>query len=415
MNPRLTPWLPRMLAAGLLGLMTLAHTTALACGGFFCTNAPINQQVERIIFTQSGNALSAYVQINYTGPDAEFAWVVPVPSVPEVDVAPVEMFTELDALTAPQYIGPPLPEWCPVPLAASADSAGGGVTVFSSGEVGPYGFDVVGSADPQALISWLKDNGYQITPEQEPLVQVYVREQMLFLAMKLRPGQGVQDIEPVKMSYVSDRPMIPLRLTAVAANPNMGVLVWLLGDTQYESDNYAKLEVTDDEIQFFPFGGSNYFGLRQQKIDSVNGLGFITEYAGPSSALTATDPDLRALLSRYPYLTRVYTEISPEEMTIDPTFRYNPALPAVSNVHDLSTRDPLIEYASICGTPPPPSLSVSVPEPIQTAAPGVVDALAVDGSVQVPWAWIVAGALGVGGVVVALAVVAVFVFSRRTR
>jgi hypothetical protein len=48
---------------------------------------------------------------------------------------------------------------------------------------------------------------------------------------------------------------------------------------------------------------------------------------------------LRALLSRYAYLTRVYTRISPQDMTIDPVFKFNTALPDVSNVHDLS-RDP---------------------------------------------------------------------------
>jgi hypothetical protein len=405
----------RALAPFLLLFTSLAPATVLACGGFFCTNAPINQQVERIIFTQSGTAISAYVQINYTGPDAEFAWVVPVPSVPEVDVAPVEMFTELDTLTAPQYIGPPMPEWCPIPLAAAVDSAGGGVTVFSSGEVGPYGYDVVGSDDPQALINWLKDNGYQITPEQEPLVQVYVQEQMLFLAMKLRPGQGVQDIEPVKMSYVSERPMIPLRLTAVAANLNMGVLVWLLGEAQYESDNYARIEIKDEEILFSPFGGSNYFALRQQKIDAVGGLGFITEYAGPTSALRASDPDLQALLSGYPYLTRMYTEISPEEMTLDPTFRYNPELAAVSNVHDLSGRDPLVEYANFCGTPPPASVNVDVPEPIQTAAPNVVAPLTDNGTVRVPWTWMVGGGVGVVVAVSALVAVIAFVLGRRSR
>ena len=373
MSAPLQPHTPIRVAAlvGLFALLTAlaSASVALACGGFFCTTATINQQVERIIFTQSGAAISAYVQINYTGPEAEFAWVVPVPSVPEVAVVSMTMFTELDTLTAPIIIPPPVPEWCPVMLAAVAEGVGGGeVIVFSSGEVGPYGYDVIGSEDSQALIEWLKTNGYQITPAMEPLVQVYVNERMLFLAMKLRPGAGVQDIQPVKMSYLSERPMIPLRLTAVAANPNMGVLVWLLGDTQYESDNYAKLEIADSELQFAPFGfgGSNYFLLRTQKIDAVNGQGFITEYAGPTSGLVAVDPDLQDLLRRYPYATRMYTEISPEEMTVDPMFRYNAALPNVSNVRDLSQ----MPYDYGCGTPPPDTSVDARAE--ATAAPNII-------------------------------------------
>ena len=35
----------------------------------------------------------------------------------------------------------------------------------------------------------------------------------------------------------------------------------------------------------------------------------------------------------YPKLTRMYTTLSPEEMTRDPVFSFNPNLPDVSNVH----------------------------------------------------------------------------------
>jgi hypothetical protein len=393
-HPRKLIALALPLALFFAALLPIANI--FACGGFFCTTAPINQQVERIIFAQKGDTISAYVQINYTGPDADFAWVVPVPSVPEVDVAEMAMFDELDTMTSPVYIGPPVPECAlqNLPVASVAEGAGGDVTVFSSGEVGPFGFDVVGSDDPQALVNWLRDNGYRIDPPMEPLVQVYVKEGMLFLAMKLRPGQGVQDIQPVKMTYTSSRPMIPLRLTAVAANPNMGVLVWLLGNTQYESDNYKKITITDDEIQFGPFGGSNYFFLRSQKIDEVDGRGFVTEFAGPTSELKAVDPDLQALLSDYPYLTRAYTEMDPAQMTVDPTFRYNDNLPPVSNVHDLSARADVYPCAAETQAA---SVAISVPPVVRTAVPDILPQAAPNSDqVLVPRTWIFVGLCSVG-------------------
>ena len=66
----------------------------------------------------------------------------------------------------------------------------------------------------------------------EPLIDLYVEEEFVFLAMKLRPDKGAQDVEPVKVTYPSERPMIPLRLTAVAANPDMAVMVWIYADRQ---------------------------------------------------------------------------------------------------------------------------------------------------------------------------------------
>jgi MYXO-CTERM domain-containing protein len=41
--------------------------------------------------------------------------------------------------------------------------------------------------------------------------------------------------------------------------------------------------------------------------------------------------DANALILRHPYLTRMYTALSPVDMTIDPVFSFNPDLPPVSN------------------------------------------------------------------------------------
>src|SRR5262245_54857800 len=150
----------------LLGIcaICLPASTARACGGFFCTNVPVDQSAERIIFAmnEAAGTIDAYVQINYTGSPEQFAWVVPVPNPPQVDVADIATINELDGLTRPNYISPPIPPDCPIPMPAAAGPGGeGGVTVFGQGSVGPYNYAIVGSEDPQALVQWLRDNGYQ--------------------------------------------------------------------------------------------------------------------------------------------------------------------------------------------------------------------------------------------------------------
>src|SRR5262252_10922438 len=73
-----------------------------ACGGFFCSTTPIDQTAERIIFTVNGNStITAYVQISYTGQRDAFAWVVPVPPVPDVATFPRAAFQALDVATQP--------------------------------------------------------------------------------------------------------------------------------------------------------------------------------------------------------------------------------------------------------------------------------------------------------------------------
>jgi hypothetical protein len=76
---------------------------------------------------------------------------------------------------------------------------------------------------------------------------------------------------------------------------------------------------------------------RQQNPHAFDGL----DYNFDPVALTAdiesriVKPTLSAgaLFTQYPYLTRLYTTLSPEDMTRDPVFSYNPSLPDVPNLH----------------------------------------------------------------------------------
>ena len=303
-------------------LANLWTPLAEACGGFFCTNMPVDQNAERIIFTQNKDGtVSAYVQIEYTGTAPDFSWILPLPeAIPAHAITipddAMDAFQELEAATTPVFIPPELPECAqqqgaqPTDAPASVEQS---LEVFASGEVGPYGFDVVGSDDPDA------------------------QEGFVFLAMKLRPDQGIQDVEPVKVTYPSEHPMIPLRLTAVAANADMMVTVWIYADQQATPSNYASMNVRDEEMVFFDWTGrNNYRQLMGDKANQYGGQAFITEYAAPSSELRITHPLLQQLRQQYPYVTRLNTVISPAEMTVDPVFEYNAQLKDVSNIRDLS-------------------------------------------------------------------------------
>ena len=58
------------LGASTLGLAGLAlPSPAAACGGFFCSNQPIDQSGENIVFSiEEDGSIEAHVQILYQGP-----------------------------------------------------------------------------------------------------------------------------------------------------------------------------------------------------------------------------------------------------------------------------------------------------------------------------------------------------------
>ncbi len=342
-----------MVLLGVMFLAGLSASSAQACGGLFCQNSPVEQNAERIIFTQNADGtVSAIIQIQYTGFAEDFSWILPI-STPitaedlEVPETGMTAFVELEQMTNVRILAPPVPEDCLVILEEAMEeevefesAAGGDVEVFASGEVGPFGFDVIGSEDPNALIIWLRDNNYRVEEQMEPLINVYVEENFVFLAMRLLPDQGTQDIQPIKITYNSPEPMIPLRLTAVAANPDMAVLTWFFAEEQAVPVNYAHMDIPDDDLRFFfPGGGNNYRQLVRTKADAFSGRAFVTEYAGPSANFAFTDPLLIELSQKHNYLTRLNTFISPEEMTVDPVFGYDDSRPDISNVRDLSNYD----------------------------------------------------------------------------
>ncbi len=252
-------------------LMPLA---ALACGGFFTPGTPLDQNIERIIFAVAPGSMTVYEQINYSGSASDFAWVLPVPSVPKLDTAPISTFRNLDQQTVPRFIGPEPPQCGLPPLGLRPGSSGlppRGVNVYSSGTVGPYAYDVIGSSDPAALSKWLLGHHYHIPDQVQPAIQSYTQAHMLFLAMRLQPQAGVQDIQPVKVTFATTQPqvMIPLRMAASSAMPHMGILVWIFGSGRFVPQNYQPLQIRKTQIALDPYAGANYEQLVRPRLCST--------------------------------------------------------------------------------------------------------------------------------------------------
>ena len=410
-------------------LFLLPSGNAYACGGFFCQSVPIDQAGEQIIFRQQGQDITAMVRILYQGEAENFSWVVPVPTSPELSVGADRTFDELDLVTRPQFLLERRGNECTFDIdgattdgstVAISDSAtDGGVTVEQTLSVGPFDIQVVSSDNPDDLALWLQENDYDLSDRGRDLIAPYVEDGMKFVALKLRSGQTTGSIQPLIMRYQSTKPMIPIRLTAVAAQDDMGVLAWIVGDARAVPDNY--LHVTPNYTRLNWYVGpqnayASYQTLITEAMNTAGGQGFATDVAGRitsdisaqlttaaaleselgqldttgndaefisnlliranNPALTASLqpllplPDnqgtelyfdqfalqsiytseelanarsairqayltveiepLRASVNLLPegaYMTRLYTTLSADEMTLDPTFEFNSSMP----------------------------------------------------------------------------------------
>jgi len=422
---------------GLLATLTGAPQRAEACGGFFCSQVPIDQSGEQIIFSVSQSHVTAHIQISFQGMAKDFAWVVPVQTKPTLSLGSQAVFAALQRSTQPQFVV----DWkfdnpqCGGFRGGFANGAGGsappgaaegdkGVMVLDMKEVGPYDSVTLSATDPKALVEWLNKNGFTQPPSAEPMIKHYVDLGMFFVALKLQQNAGTGEIQPIVIDQENPEPCVPLILTQVAAIPNMPVYAYVLSKARAFPKNWFHVTVNERKIDWLN-SGSNYKQVVTDAINEAAGHGFVTEFAGKSDFLKnqifqegrwntsqlaqiqdpvlfvqqllqmgfPRDPTMQALLRKFipmppavrergvtemafynnlaayradlanqpfdpagfvnelemrvieplrkaqmmidsqPYLTRLYSTVSPEEMNRDPLFHVNPDLPNVSNIH----------------------------------------------------------------------------------
>ena len=414
-------------------LMAIAPVPSSACGGFFCTTVPINQAAEQIVFRQQGDQVTAMVRILYSGNAEDFSWVIPVPDTPEISLGADATFNELDFATRPQFQLQQTGDVCeqdrffvnssPESAPSVADSGDDGVTIEEELTIGPFDIDIVSSENADDMSIWLQDNGYLINDRGLNLIEPYVLAGMKFVAVKLSSGESSGSIQPLIMRYPSEKPMVPIRLTAIAAQDDMGVLVWVVNDARAIPENYEHVTPNYTKLDWYSGSFNAYASYQNLITDAMNesgGQGFATDYAGgitsqirqgltdatviesnlaqldaipndaqyltnslflstnPSAALVSlqtilalpdgretnlyfdsnelaavfTPAELRdarirvreaiverelepirnsvELLPEGAYLTRLYTTLSADEMTVDPTFNFNSTMPEQS-------------------------------------------------------------------------------------
>lgn len=324
-----------------LALAWLLPAPALACGGFFCGQQPVDQQAERILFAVGASETDMIVQISYRGEASEFAWVLPLGFVPEASdlgtFSPLAL-TQLDANTAPIFVRPHDPECGSLVLnGGGSDADTPGVTVHLTDVVGPYEVAVIEGGDAAELVTWLRDHHFRVTDRMIPYVEAYVAEGMKLLALRLIGDRGIEDIEPFRITMPTTTPSIPIRLTALAAEPEMGVLVFVFASRRYGPANWSELEIDPSTLRYASHAWpaeTDYLARVARDADALDGRAFVTELAGPTAPLlelvqrtmprsddeTRARRDLEDLLRAHPYLTRMYARLSADEMTIDPMF-----------------------------------------------------------------------------------------------
>ena len=320
------------LALGLsLCLVAGSAEEASACGGCFAppeTPSIVNSHRMAVKITSAETIL--WDQIRYDGDPQDFAWVLPMPEVGAVELAEEGFFDALELSTAPQIFNPN-PCFGGVPGAFAADSAGGNdadgtmmeedVIVYYEGVVGPYETVTIGSEDPNALYDWLVERGYSVPESTLPTIARYVNMDHVFIALRLAPDFGVNQMQPVRVRIPGASLTFPLQMVKVGSGAKLGLTLWIFADSRYHSMNYPSSIIRSEDLVWdSALGRSNYVELFDKAVLDGGGKGWVTEFAQPADWVWlggSTDAEEAVAGLSTPYLTRMRTDMEVALMDAD--------------------------------------------------------------------------------------------------
>jgi len=190
--------------------------------------ALINEPEQKAVVYFSKGREDLIISPSYEGPSGSFAWVVPVPARPKVEIVKGAIFHELAALTQP----PPSDAFSNRRNKGVMAAAPAPVTVLERKTVGAYDVSVLSATDGQALVKWLMANKYHMPAKAVGPIKSYVKQGWTFVACRIKaPGaaKGLRTgtLAPLKLTFNTKRPVYPMKLSA--ANPkSFRVLVYLI-------------------------------------------------------------------------------------------------------------------------------------------------------------------------------------------
>jgi hypothetical protein len=300
---------PLALLAALPALI-LASADARACGG--CFHGPAFAGPESTVVVGHRMAVSVsstqtvlWDQIQYSGSPTEFAWVLPVRPGARLELGSDAWFDTLDAATT-RTVNPPTIDCTPPGSGAGCAStastgcaagepaaddvratpAPGPVSVVHHGSTGPYESVVLHGNVPDALPTWLTAHGYAVPEDVFPIIDAYAGEGFDFIALRLLPDQGVQQMKPVRVIQAGASPTLPLRMVAAGTGPTTAITLFVIGEGRWTVQGFPEVKVDLEALSWdFNAQGSNYATLRADALATNQGRSWIAPFAQPRALL----------------------------------------------------------------------------------------------------------------------------------
>ncbi|MFE3775604.1 DUF2330 domain-containing protein [Streptomyces sp. NPDC057579] len=215
---------------------------AYACGCGAMVHGPdttmaVHRETSAVRWDGTTERIAMRLAVDGTAPDA--AWIMPVPHRATVRLGDPELLDELDEITAPvtrhrHYFWPRAGDWPFEPDfdgATAPPPAEASVGVVDRERLGPFDVARLTADDPDALRGWLTAHGYRLPPALATALRPYVDRHWEYVAVRLAPADHgtplTGTLDPLLLSFATERPVYPMRLSRLATTPQALSLYFL--------------------------------------------------------------------------------------------------------------------------------------------------------------------------------------------
>lgn len=294
----LTPMRLCVLFIAIVLLNCVWSPPARADGKVFTHAGPAEIPSQSALIAFDGKVETLAIETRFVAEGRDFAWVVPLPAVPEIEHGTPGMFASLRAMFLPDIISSTntpatllvvllfllvLGVWgtllgagltwriilyyvaglsvfgscllLPSLGVARGPAGGDTVEVVDRKVIGEFELETVRSADADALSEWLRARGFAVPESAREAVHAYVKDGWVFVAVKLRREFEKADLTaptPLVFRFPSRSCIYPMRLTGAGASTPLDVELYVFADRAatargFTSVRHSTVVVVEDD------------------------------------------------------------------------------------------------------------------------------------------------------------------------
>lgn len=219
-----------------LGLTLASAIVADACDSIGENGQPVSVASESalIVWDAKTHTEQFIRTAQFTTNAANLGFLVPTPTPPKLaeverhvfDFLGSEVYDHLHQASGFGCAAAPT-------VAAGASEVKSDVDVLRTEQVAGYDASVLAADDPDAVVGWLKSNGYPASSTTAAWLDPYLKKKWTITAFKVHGSGGRADLLPVKMTFRADQPFYPYR-EPPSPDPHTGaprtLRVYFIGD-----------------------------------------------------------------------------------------------------------------------------------------------------------------------------------------